>query len=330
MKLLASEVRVRILDLLNRKGPKNVNQVADELGLPQSTISAQHPSSGECRSDPDQVANGAQRQPKVCYSTFSELVVAFKDRSTLPDLSVIEVAMPLGLYTRCEVSAPCGLCSKDGVIGLLDVPDTFLDPDRMRAGLLWFTRGFVEYQFPNNAKLADAKIGAVELALELSSEVPGTSKRLALATLPISPSTGTRSTPGQRRRTTATSVASLHAGLVEIGRFAIRRRQAMAHHRKVPIATAPRFPNARLPTSSSSGTARSGYASASRRMRAIPAASTSSAAASAITARTSSSPAEGLSMLQLLTSACDSALTNPALRIQTEISRIVSQAGEQA
>ena len=40
LKSLASEVRVRILDLLNRKGPNNVNQVADELGLPQSTISA--------------------------------------------------------------------------------------------------------------------------------------------------------------------------------------------------------------------------------------------------------------------------------------------------
>jgi len=176
LKSLASEVRVRILDLLNRKGPKNVNQVADELGLPQSTISANIQvlvNVGLIQTKSQTARKGSQ---KVCYSTFSELVVAFKDRSTPPDLSVIEVAMPLGLYTRCEVSAPCGLCSKDGVIGLLDVPDTFLDPDRMRAGLLWFTRGFVEYQFPNNAKLANAKIGAVELAMELSSEVPGTSK----------------------------------------------------------------------------------------------------------------------------------------------------------
>jgi len=45
----------------------------------------------------------------------------------------------------------------------------------MKAGLLWFTRGFVEYQFPNNAKLANAEITELELAVELSSEVPGTS-----------------------------------------------------------------------------------------------------------------------------------------------------------
>ena len=40
LKGLASEVWVRILDLLTRKGPRNVNQGADELSLPQSTISA--------------------------------------------------------------------------------------------------------------------------------------------------------------------------------------------------------------------------------------------------------------------------------------------------
>jgi len=82
--------------------------------------------------------------------------------------------MPIGLYTSCEVSAPCGLCSPRGIIGLLDVPGTFLDPDRMNAGLMWFTRGFVEYQFPNNARHVGKAITTLEFSLELSSEVPGT------------------------------------------------------------------------------------------------------------------------------------------------------------
>ncbi len=176
LKGLASEVRLRILYLLNRKGPKNVNQIAEDLGLPQSTVSANIQvlvDIGLIETKSQKARKGSQ---KVCYSKFSELVIAFKDRGKLHDQGGIEVVMPLGLYTRCEVSAPCGLCSRDGVIGLLDVPDTFLDPDRMRAGLLWFTRGFVEYQFPNNATLAKSEIAALEIALELSSEVPGTSK----------------------------------------------------------------------------------------------------------------------------------------------------------
>ncbi|TYR32746.1 helix-turn-helix domain-containing protein [Mesorhizobium microcysteis] len=176
LKSLASEVRVRILELLHREGPRNVNEVAEKLGLPQSTISANIQvlvDVGLITTKSQKARKGSQ---KICYTTFSELLIAFNDRDRAQHKGAIEVAMPLGLYTRCEVTAPCGLCSKDGVIGLLDVPDTFLEPDRMRAGLLWFTRGFVEYQFPNNATLAKAKVEALELQLELSSEVPGTSK----------------------------------------------------------------------------------------------------------------------------------------------------------
>jgi predicted transcriptional regulator len=103
------------------------------------------------------------------------VLVMFKEDIKPLRANTIEVSMPLGLYTSCEVSSPCGLCSVEGIIGLLDVPDTFLDPDRMKAGLIWFTRGFVEYQFPNNAKLSKNEIESMEFSLELSSEVPGTS-----------------------------------------------------------------------------------------------------------------------------------------------------------
>lgn len=175
IKGLASEVRIRILRLLTQVGPKNVNQVAEELGLPQSTVS----SNMQILEDAGLVTTRAQKarkgSQKICHSTFSEILVAFKDEAAGRQSGAIEVAMPLGLYTRCEVTGPCGLCSKDGVIGLLDVPETFLDPDRMKAGLLWFTRGFVEYQFPNNSKVTGAVVSALEFSLELSSEVPGTS-----------------------------------------------------------------------------------------------------------------------------------------------------------
>lgn len=45
----------------------------------------------------------------------------------------------------------------------------------MKASLLWFGRGYVEYQFPNNAKLAGSDIESIAFSMELSSEVPGTS-----------------------------------------------------------------------------------------------------------------------------------------------------------
>ncbi|WIY53566.1 helix-turn-helix domain-containing protein [Devosia sp. YIM 151766] len=175
LKGLASSVRIKMLKLLHVEGPMNGNDIAAKLGLPQSTVSTNLQildGAGLIRTETQKARKGNQ---KICHSTFEEVLVMFKDDITPLHSNEIEVSMPLGLYTSCEVSAPCGLCSVDGIIGLLDVPNTFLDPGRMKAGLIWFTRGYVEYQFPNNAKLAQNVIEVMEFSIELSSEVPGTS-----------------------------------------------------------------------------------------------------------------------------------------------------------
>jgi predicted transcriptional regulator len=126
---------------------------------------------GLIRTETQRARKGNQ---KICHSSFDQVLVAFKEDTDAINANTIAVNMPIGLFTSCEVSAPCGLCSTEGIIGLLDVPNAFLDPNRMHAGLIWFTRGFLEYQFPNNAKLANRKLESMELSMELSSEVPGT------------------------------------------------------------------------------------------------------------------------------------------------------------
>ena len=175
LRALASEVRVGILRLLHVEGPMNVNDIAAKLAQPQSTVSSNMQvlvDAGLVRTETQKARKGNQ---KICHSLFDEVLVMFKEDIRPLRSNAIEVAMPIGLYTSCEVSAPCGLCSVEGIVGLLDVPDTFLDPDRMKAGLVWFTRGYVEYQFPNNARLAQRRINSMEFSMELSSEVPGTS-----------------------------------------------------------------------------------------------------------------------------------------------------------
>lgn len=174
LKALASPARVKILKHLSLSGAMNVNAIAEALDMPQSSISANVQmleDAGLIRTETQRAKKGNQ---KLCHTLFDEVLVMFKKDPRTAKADVIEVAMPLGLYTSCEVTAPCGLCSSEGIIGLLDVPDTFLDPGRMSAGLIWFTRGYVEYQFPNNIKIMDQKLAAVEFSMELSSEVPGT------------------------------------------------------------------------------------------------------------------------------------------------------------
>jgi predicted transcriptional regulator len=171
---LASPIRAQILKLLRRGKGVNVNDIADALSLPQSTVSSNLQvleDSGLIRTETQKGRKGHQ---KLCYSAFDEVLVMFREDMIDAAANDIVVEMPIGLYTSCEVSAPCGLCSRDGIIGFLDVPDTFLNPDRMNAALMWFTRGFVEYQFPNNARIRGNGIVSLEISMELSSEFPGT------------------------------------------------------------------------------------------------------------------------------------------------------------
>jgi predicted transcriptional regulator len=173
LKAFASPSRIAILKLLHDTGALNVNEIAQRLGLPQSSVSSNIrvlEDAGLIRIETQRAKKGNQ---KICHTLFDEVMVMFKKDTKSSNHDMIKVAMPLGLYTSCEVSAPCGLCSRDGIIGLLDVPDTFPDPGRMSAGLIWFTRGFIEYQFPNNIKLMQGEVSALEFSMELSSKVPG-------------------------------------------------------------------------------------------------------------------------------------------------------------
>jgi predicted transcriptional regulator len=161
------------LKALHEKGRLNVNELSADLRLPQSTVATNVQVLEEAGLITTETVKARKGHQKICSARYDEIVVRFGEKpQRTPDL--VEVAMPLGLFTSLDVSAPCGLCSTDGVIGLLDVPDSFLDPNRVAAALVWFGRGHVEYKFPNNAKLLNSGVASVEFSMELSSEVPGT------------------------------------------------------------------------------------------------------------------------------------------------------------
>jgi predicted transcriptional regulator len=171
---LASPVRAQILQLLNVRDRLNVNEISRELKLPQSTVATNIQVLEEAGLLITETVKARKGQQKICSARYTEIVLRFDSQSRRRDSSLVEVSMPLGLFTNAEVSAPCGLCSTEGIIGLLDVPDSFLDPSRVQAALAWFGRGHVEYQFPNNARLLNRMVESIEFSMELSSEVPGT------------------------------------------------------------------------------------------------------------------------------------------------------------
>jgi len=174
LKGLASPIRVAILKALHANGKLNVNEISHTLGLPQSTVATNIQMLEDAGLIATESVKARKGHQKICRALYDEIIVRFEAEKPQRDSNLVEVAMPLGLFTSIDVTAPCGLCSTEGVIGLLDVPDSFLYPDRVQAALVWFGRGHIEYKFPNNAKLLNAPVESLDFSMELSSEVPGT------------------------------------------------------------------------------------------------------------------------------------------------------------
>jgi predicted transcriptional regulator len=174
LKAIASEPRIQMLDLLREK-TLNINEIAAALKLPQSTV-ATHISiledAGLIVTESVKAKKGNQ---KLCHPAFRDLLIQFPEKQNTIN-NYIDIEMPIGIFTDYSVTAPCGLCSSEHIIGYLDFPDSFLNPDRMKAGLLWCGTGTVEYKFPNNTMYELKKISKLELSMELSSETPGTNK----------------------------------------------------------------------------------------------------------------------------------------------------------
>lgn len=169
---LSSRIRLDILNLLSNKN-LNINEISSELNIPQSTVATNVAILEKAGLIRTEVISAKKGNQKICRTAYEEILIQLVSENQKAN-DTIEVEMPIGLYTNYNVSAPCGLCSVEGIIGYLDVPDSFLNPDRMKAGLLWFENGWVEYQYPNNSLYKDKKLSSIEISAELSSETPGT------------------------------------------------------------------------------------------------------------------------------------------------------------
>lgn len=172
LKALASKPRVEILSLIKQK-PLNINEIAEILDFPQSTVATHISILEEAGLIETQNIKARKGTQKLCQPAFHEIVIQFGEQQAKEE-DCIEIEMPLGIFTDCKVTAPCGLCSSEKIIGQLDMPNSFLNPDRMKAGLLWCNSGSLEYKFPNNTLYDSRVLKKLEVSAELSSETPGT------------------------------------------------------------------------------------------------------------------------------------------------------------
>ena len=169
LKALDSINRIRILRYLSDR-VASVNDIATALDLPTSTAALHVETleeAGLIRTEFEPASRGLRKVGARMYDKIVlDLPIAEQPRE-----QAIELSMPIGAFTDCQITPTCGLLSETGIIGLLDDPASFYEPDRRDAQLIWFHQGHVEYRFPNRLP-AGAQLESLRLSMEICSEAP--------------------------------------------------------------------------------------------------------------------------------------------------------------
>lgn len=168
---LASNVRLRIIQLLSTN-KMNIKDIAAKLGL-SSAIVTKHinklEAAGLIKTEKIPGKSGLQ---KISILKVDSINISFP-KKIYHSFETYETDIPVGHFIDYDVVPTCGLATKNHFIGEVDEPKFFMDPERMNAGILWFTKGFVEYKTPNLLKL-DENLEQIEISFEISSEFPFT------------------------------------------------------------------------------------------------------------------------------------------------------------
>jgi len=169
-KALSTDLRMEIFKALLGE-PKNVVEIAEMFGLPASTAAINIRKLEEAGLIRTEMVPGTRGTQKLCSAVYSRIVVDLTQVHSEPSESSVEVSLPIGQFVDSQVSAPCGLLSEHSIIGEMDEPRAFFEPERIQAQLIWFRRGYLEYRFPNRVPRG-AVIRHLELSMEICSEAP--------------------------------------------------------------------------------------------------------------------------------------------------------------
>jgi predicted transcriptional regulator len=164
-KALSAKVRIEILKLLCNY-ELNINEIADRLSLPQSSAAAHVKLLEEAGLIKTTLQPGIRGSMKVCSKQLDAYAV---DLTTGIEEKVEIINMPIVNFVDYKVEPTCGIVSEKSHIDEEDEPRCFYNPDRTKAKLLWFGKGYLEYRFPNNILTSHSE-KRVELSMELCSE----------------------------------------------------------------------------------------------------------------------------------------------------------------
>lgn len=168
---LDSEIRLGILEELLIHGELNLAYFAKRFQVSNGAITAHIKKLHEAGLIEITTASGIRGTQKVCRLAAEKLIIDFTGRPPAEG-NVESAQIDVGHYIGYDIRPTCGLATREHVIGQFDDPACFSYPERVKAGILWFAAGYVEYLIPNYLKEGGELI-ELRFSMELASEAPG-------------------------------------------------------------------------------------------------------------------------------------------------------------
>ncbi len=169
LKALSSETRLAILAFLGNR-TVNVNDIAIALQIAPSSATTHIQILEKADLIRTEIIPATHGLQKLCARTYDDVHIRL-ERNGGNSHNTFSINMPVGQFFDFDVHPTCGLATETSLIGLLDTPATFYEPDHVYAQLLWFRQGYVSYRFPNHLP-SGASPTVLDISAEICSEAP--------------------------------------------------------------------------------------------------------------------------------------------------------------
>ena len=170
LKCLASDIRISILELLQKEGPMRMTDIAERLDITNGSLSPHIKMLSENGFINISFASGKHGMQRICSASDQQLLINCE--SGPQNVNMYETEIGVGQYVAYEIYPTCGISTPDHLIGVEDDPRYFSSPERINAGILWLGHGYVEYILPNYLKPGQ-KLIELLVSMEIASEAPG-------------------------------------------------------------------------------------------------------------------------------------------------------------
>ncbi len=167
---LSHPVRLKILNMLANQ-MMSITDIATELDVSLASAAINVKKLVDAGLIHTHIQPGKRGSQKICSRSYDSITIVLPGLEVEPGLESVSISMPVGNYKEIDVEPTCGIASESGILGYLDDPKAFYEPDHVFAQIIWVGRGTVSYRFPNNLPHRTV-LDRLELTMEICSEAP--------------------------------------------------------------------------------------------------------------------------------------------------------------